>query len=115
MLLNKGLKKGKCDMTQVEQIQAGYNAEVVRDDWGLTPDTKARLAHDDVEWLADLLNDGDWRVRLEGVRALGLLKGPRSVVHLVRALQDEDSRVSGEARAILRVTWDRLAHPYFCC
>ena len=101
--------------TKVEQIQAEYDTEAVRDDWGFTPDTKARLAHRDTEWLAGLLNNEDWRVRLEGVRALGILGDARSVVHLIRALQDEDSRVSGEARRILRMISERLTHPSFCC
>jgi hypothetical protein len=113
-------------MSKVEQIGTSYDydediGEVVdlrgggRDYWGLSTDTKARLAHEDVEGLAGLLNNGDWRVRLEGVRGLGILGDARSVVHLIRALQDEDSRVSGEARGILRVILERLTHPSFCC
>lgn len=113
-------------MTKVEQIGTGYDydadtGEVVelrdggRDDWGLSPDTKARLAHEDVEGLVRLLNNGDWRVRLEGVRALGLSRDLRAVEHLIRALQDEDSRVSGEAREILRTISEQLTHPSFCC
>jgi hypothetical protein len=113
-------------MAKVEQIGTGYNydadtGEVVelrsggRDDWGLSPDTKARLAHEDVEGLAGLLNNGDWRVRLEGVRGLGLLGDARSVVHLIRALQDEDDRVSGEARGILRAISERFTYPAYSC
>ena len=111
-------------MTRVEQIGTDYHVDTTdfiglhddgRDDWGLSPDTKGRLAYRDAEWLAGLLDSGDWRVRLEGVRALGLLGDARSVVHLIRALQDEDSRVSGEARAILRAISEQLTHPSLCC
>ena len=70
---------------------------------------------DALEGLAGLLGNSDWRVRLEGVRSLGLLGDASSVVHLIRALQDEDSRVSGEARGILRMILERLTHPSFCC
>ena len=113
-------------MNKVEQIGTSYDydadtGEIVelrgdgRDAWGFSTDTRARLAHEDVEGLAGLLGNSDWRVRLEGVRSLGLLGDASSVVHLIRALQDEDSRVSGEARGILRMILERLTHPSFCC
>ena len=114
-------------MTEVKEIRTsydtdveaarliGFNGEGVRDDWGLSPVTKDRLAKDDVEWLAGLLDNEDWRVRLEGVRSLGLIRDARTVAYLIRALQDEDDRVSSEARGFLRNISKRLTDPAFCC
>ena len=72
------------------------------DTWALPGDVEGLPARQDVEGLANLLNDVDWQVRLEAVHGLGAIGNARAIEHLIRALQDSDDRVSGEARRILR-------------
>ena len=82
------------------------------DTWVLPADIEGSLARQDVEGLASLLKDGDWQVRLEAVHGLGAIGNARAIEHLIRALQDSDDRVSGEAgrvlREIVRILTERL-------
>lgn len=82
------------------------------DTWALPGDIEGSLARQDVEGLASLLKDGDWQVRLEAVHGLGAIGNARAIEHLIRALQDSDDRVSGEAgrvlREIVRILTERL-------